>query len=784
MTKQRLIAPPPVPGAMETLGEISERLAVQADFGPDFPEPMDFELAFTELYQSLENADPVERELKLLRFQFDGMLQDVQEGDLLAGRTRYPLVGFSPEPVGVGFYHRPNGIRALLNPDQQRFTWNSGTRDDREKDRTRTACVFSKQKQKQVKAMLEFWDKNASRVKVRARYPKEIARILPSDNWSGEAGEAFPLYRLAGLQFDYKPLLKGGINGLQKDILERSPNPHGVLAQGFISALDLVCHYAGVYADRTARQADAEVSPLRKTQLARMSADLRLLQSGAAPQTFRQAVQLVWLYSVLAQVWNYGRLDDALGTFLSNDLDEGRISEEEAVQLLCSWWRLMAAFNNRNNNRIIVGGRGRANEPQADRFALLAMEATLRTHDYQPQLSLRFYKGQNPALYARALDVIGAGCTFPILYDDDVNIPAVMKAHRISREEAVHWLPFGCGEYTLESRSVSTPNGLINLPMVLDEVLQKAANGAIDASNFEKLFQAYAERVTELMRACAVTQKIQYDVLGEQAPFLLLSILFEDCIARDKGLCQGGIRYLGGTNETYGNITTADAFTAINRLVYKEKKYTLADIARACRENFENDEKLRQDLLAAPKYGNDDDEADSMAVRVHEQVCNATAAQAAPAGLDTYLVVVVNNWGNTILGRFTCASPDGRKAGEPMSNANNPTSGNDRNGTTAFLNSLTKLDPSIHAGAVQNMKFAKSMFTRDRAKTEALLSAYWNKGGQQAMITVVSREDLEAAMREPEKWGHLLVRVGGFSIRFVELPRDVQLDVLRRTLNE
>jgi len=262
------------------------------------------------------------------------------------------------------------------------------------------------------------------------------------------------------------------------------------------------------------------------------------------------------------------------------------------------------------------------------------------------------------------------------------------------------------------------------------------------------------------------------------------SLLMNDCVERDRGLCQGGVRYLGGTNETYGNITTADAFTAIQKLVYQENKYTIADIARACRENFAHDEPLRQALLAAPKYGNDDEAADAMAVRVHEQVCTATSAQAAPAGLDTYLVVIVNNWGNTILGRFTAASPDGRKAGEPMSNANNPTSGYDRNGTTAFLNSLVKLDPALHAGAVQNMKFAKSMFGKDRPKTKALLATYWNKGGQQAMITVVSHEDMESAMREPEKWGHLLVRVGGFSIRFVELPRDVQQDLLRRTLNE
>ncbi|MEI6108271.1 MAG: glycine radical domain-containing protein, partial [Opitutae bacterium] len=119
----------------------------------------------------------------------------------------------------------------------------------------------------------------------------------------------------------------------------------------------------------------------------------------------------------------------------------------------------------------------------------------------------------------------------------------------------------------------------------------------------------------------------------------------------------------------------------------------------------------------------------------------------------------------------------------PMANGNNPTPGADISGATAFLNSLVRLDSSIHAGAVQNMKFTKDWFGPMRPKFDALLRAYFSSGGTQAMITVVSRDDLEAAMREPQKWGHLMVRVGGFSIHFVELPHDAQLDLLARTLH-
>lgn len=146
-------------------------------------------------------------------------------------------------------------------------------------------------------------------------------------------------------------------------------------------------------------------------------------------------------------------------------------------------------------------------------------------------------------------------------------------------------------------------------------------------------------------------------------------------------------------------------------------------------------------------------------------------------------MVIINNWANTLFGWTTAASAEGRLAGQALANGNNPAPGADTRGATAFLNSLAKLDPALHAGSVQNMKFSRDWFGPMRPKFDALLRAWFANGGSQAMISVVSADDLEAAMREPEKWGHLMVRVGGFSIRFVELPRDAQREILQRTLH-
>jgi pyruvate-formate lyase len=259
-------------------------------------------------------------------------------------------------------------------------------------------------------------------------------------------------------------------------------------------------------------------------------------------------------------------------------------------------------------------------------------------------------------------------------------------------------------------------------------------------------------------------------------------MLYDDCLARGKGLFSGGSRYLGGTLETYGNSSAADSLTAIKRLVYDTHTLTPDQLLAALDADFDGHDRVRRLLLEAPKYGNDDAEADAMLVRVHEHVCNHTRDQARRLPLHSYLVVTINNSANALMGRWTAASADGRRACTPMNNGNAPSSGSDRCGITAVLNSIVKPSTHIHAGAVQNMKFSRELFMKNRPELEALLDTYFDNGGAQAMITVVSRGDLEDAMRRPENYRHIFVRVGGFSARFVDLPHDVQMEILQRTL--
>jgi len=761
---------------LQTLNEISIDAAYEAA-RRKLGRPLELELAFTRAYRTCETGDSFVRELKCLEVLFPAIFLPMEPGDLLVGRIRYPLVGFSAEAMGLGYYCRESEIREVM----------------------RLAAMCGEEV-REIEDVLEFWKGENTQAKTRAAYPPAVQKALPSDNWTVESGIAFPLYRMAGTVLDYGKLLRLGIPGLRRELDQRIGDSRqgteelGLLQhlQGAVNILENVCRHC---ANQSELQAAVVTDPAAQEQLQNISQSLAGLPLHP-PATFREALQLFWLYALLSGSWNYGRMDVYMGPFLARDLDAGILGEDEALKLLQSLWQLMNGYSNQYNNRVFIGGMGRDNPAEADRFALLALEASRTLPLNQPQLSLRFYEGQNPELMDRAITGLGEGRTFPLLYNDDVNVPAVAKAFQVSHEEALQYVPFGCGEYVLDHRGVGTPNGLINLMKCLEVTLHGgmdpvtgramgiAAGEAQAFQTFEELWSAYCRQVEYHVAALALQEKIEYEVVGEESPFLMLSLLYDDCLERGRPIFKGGARCLGGTLEAYGNINAGDSLGALKKCVYDERRYTLQEVVAACDANFQGYEALRADLVRAPKFGNDDDEADGMAQRVHNHVCHVAMAQAGKVGLDSYLIVIINNWVNALFGKTTAASPDGRLAGETLANAINPSPGMDRSGITAFLNSLAKLDPNIHAGAVQNMKFAKSLFTRSRAKLEALLAGYFRQGGTQAMVTVVSRGDLESAMREPEKWGHLMVRVGGFSARFIDLPPEAQLDVLHRTLYE
>ena len=717
--------------------------------------------AYTQAHRDSAALDKAERELRCLRTIFPALFRSIEDDDLLAGRLDFLPIGFGSVTSigGVSHYcvfHKLRSFKEQL---------------DSEEDKAR------------VDALYAYWEEHDTK----AIY---CADVLNESTIGRFIDCSYPLMataRLSGMMLNYKKLMAYGLEGLKTLIRSQKPN---TFLNSCVESLTLLQEVIDRQIELV-REAKLHAARSRLQDLELMERDLAVIRT-QKPATFHQALQLFWIYALVAGVINYGRMDDVLGPYL----EDGLITEEEAYRYLKSLWKMIENRRTTVNGRIIVGGEGREHPEEGDTFARICLRVCRDTRYVEPQFTLRFSKNTPADIMDMAYDCIGSGATYPTLYNDDVNIEAVMYGMRVSREIAEQYVPFGCGEFVIQGKSVGTPNTLLNLLKLLNITLNagidpmdgKAKNGPVSIpecsafTTFDELYDTYKELLDYYFDLSVEAQKHSYEVMNQEASFLFTSILMDDCITRGRALLDGGVQILGGTNETYGNINASDALYAIRKLVYEDKVYTLQQLHEAQLADFEGYEQLRRDLLHADKYGNDKPECDALANDLYEFVAKGIRQRGIDAGLGYYLIVISNNQTNTDWGHQTFASLDGRKTGVFMNPANNPQGGAAKSGPTACLNSLSRFQAKYHGGSVQNIKFTPRMFNEDRDKIRILFDTYFKKGGCQLMVTVVDHGVLEDAQKHPEKYPDLIVRVAGYSAVFVNLTRDIQDELLSRML--
>ena len=752
----------------------------------NFHELLDHMEAFTQVYCACKDDPPAIREAKCLDAQFPQIMLNIMPNDLFCGRADiFPL-----------------GMNAQYINSEWGFAMNFDWFDERIADPT-----IPQTDRDRLRALREFWTDRTSTKKFLAEMdPTDKVYLVTGGVADGSVLDLahFPhaataLQRVAGIFLDYHKLLDYGLMGLyhlteqkQREHPEHDPNFYKGIRMALKTIIKTLDWYAG-QADKLAAQEGTDV---RRADLLEMARICRKLETDK-PETFREAIQLVIIYTIIDGAREWGRMDDYLALYYQRDLQSGLIDEEEAIRLLTSFWRLMIVKEQVTDDRVIIGGLGRKYPKEADELALVIMEVSRRVRDIVPQLTLRMHEGMDSRLYAKALECIGEGTTYPMLYQDENIIPGVMRVFGIDYDAALNWMPLGCGEFTIDHGIIVSPNSVLNMA----NVLWGTINGGYDSTGcyrmtpnstsltdyktFNELWDAYCKNVEFLTDVSARNHSRGYEIIAEDLSLNLHNLLYDGCLDKGRGVISGGCVKCGGSDEIYGIVTCSDSLYAIKKCVYEDKTISAEKLLAALKANFAGYEDIRAQLLAVDKFGNDLEEVDDMMKAVHEMVCyKMLAISGKYYGLDCFGMVNINNRDNTTYGRNTGATPDGRLAGDSLSNANNPTAGMDKNGVTAFINSLLKARGDIHFGTVQNMKFSKDTFNGMRQTVIVpLLQSYFGRGGTQAMINVLGREDLENARKTPEKYANLIVRVGGFSARYVELPDDVQLDILNRTLN-
>ena len=734
--------------------------------------PLIVQLDIMERYTAVHKACaalPKEiREVECLKVLYTTLFRKITDQDLIAGRTDFLPIGFGcvTSLGGVGHYCVFKKLRAF----QQQL-------DETER--------------KRVDTLYDYWLDHD----LKTQFNKEV---LTEDTLGMFIDCEYPMIataRLSGMMLDYPKLLDKGIGGLRSDLQEKlKEQPDNNFYKAGIQCLDIFVDCAS-HLQQDAREQMASANMKRQKELERICQALENIKE-KKPGTFHEAMQLFWLFALLAGVINYGRLDDYLGPYLVADLKSGRLTDEEAYRYIHSLWTMIENRRTTVNGRIIVGGKGRKHPKEADVFLHIAMKVAKNCRYVEPQFTLRFDKDTSEEIWDEALDALGAGATYPTLYNDDVNVPAVMYGMRVDEKAAEQYVPFGCTEFVIQGQSTGTPNICINLLKLLtiymndgiDPIDGKRKSGPVplkkleEYQTFEEFYDGYKALLDYYLDLSVKAQYHSYEVMNQHVSFLFTSLLTDDCIARGKALLDGGVRYLGGTNETYGNINTSDSLWVIRDLVFNQKKYTLRQLNDAMLANFNGYEALRKDCLNCDKYGNDLETADTMANDLYEFVAKGVRNRGIAIGMQYFLIVISNNQLNTEWGNRTAASPDGRLSCMYMNPANNPQGGANKSGPTAMLNSLAKFDAKYHGGSVQNIKFSPSMFNENRAVIKSLFKTYFAKGGCHLMVTVVDKGVLEDAVEHPENYPDLIVRVSGFSAVFVDLSPNIQQELLSRVL--
>ena len=729
---------------------------------------------FTRVYKENINEHKSIREAKCLAEQYPALFWDIKEDDVFAGRLGRTFSGYL-----VGIHTQGYGTGPLPGVLQQcGYCFNMDTyrrlRDSA--DETEKAVLDD---------LYEYWKNECSGqlfLDKRAKSPEMEqyrlqARILAEKGMPVGGGFVSPAerndMRFAGQFLNFDKLLQNGICGLEDMLRDKK----GVFYEAGLMALQVLRNSILYYKE------EAE-----KMNLKEMAGALSNIAYNK-PQTLREAIQLMWIYSLMCSASCYSRMDEYLGDFYVNDLKNGILTKQEAEDLIYALFCLIRDTVNESDGRIILAGLGRRNPENADEAALAIIECQRRIHDLVPTTTLRMYKGMDERLFEKTLEVLETGCLYPTLYNDDVYVDGIAELFDVPVEEAYQYTPLGCGEMCLIGMMPASPNGTLYTLKALEHALyngydnvykeQVSIQTGDNFETYEELEKAVKNQLDYGIKIAAYAHKIEVDTVGENISFLLSSMLFDDCIERGKGIFEGGSRYMGGCTEGFGFSNLADSLYAVKKTVYEDKLFTIDELKKMLMANFEGYDKERHMFMNLPKYGNDIDEVDQIVCDLKEFTNLRAKYWGSVVGLDAFVVSNVNPGAYTC-GQVTGATPDGRLAGEYCAVGNSPAVGRDKNGIIAMLNSVSKVSP-VNGGYITNIKLSREMFTKHGDTLRAVLKNFFANGGQQLNVTAVDKADLERALVEPEKYKNLIVRLGGWAARFVELDPKAQKEVMSRT---
>lgn len=600
--------------------------------------------------------------------------------------------------------------------------------------------------------------------------------------------------------------------------LDFKNDPEATKKSEQLKAMSIACDAIVIFAERHAelasQMAKTESDAVRKKELERIATNCMNVPRHA-PRDFWEALQMYWFMHLGTIIelngWdamNPGHLDRYFYPFYARELENGTITRPWAKELLSAFWikfnnhpappkvGVTAAesgtyndFTNINLGGLLPDGSDGVNE-----ISYMMLEVMDEIHLLQPQANIQLSRKTPDRFLKAAMQVVRKGYGYPSIFNADTVIEQMIRAGK-SVVDAREGGTSGCVETGAFGKEAYILTGYLNTP----KILELALNNGIDPisgnkigietgdpatfKTFDDLYAAFEKQLHHIVEIKIKGNQFIERMYAENAPAVFLSVLVDDCIKKGKDYNDGGPRYNTNYIQCVGIGTITDSLSALKKHVFEEKHFQMDEVLKALGGNFEGSEAMRLTFSnKTPRWGNDDDYADSLMKLVFNSLYNEIDGRPNTKG-GCYHIDMLPTTCHIYFGSITGATPDGRVAGAPLSEGISPVQGADRNGPTAVIKSCGKMDHIRTCGTLLNMKFMPKLLDGEDGieKIAKLIRTYFRFDAHHIQFNVVDGKTLRDAQAHPENYRDLIVRVAGYSDYFCDIGKSLQDEIISRT---
>ena len=740
-------------------------------------------LLYTESHRSTEGELTLVRRAKATAYIMDNVEIALREDELIAGnRTVKPRAGIiSPE---MDPYWLLKELDAFSTRPQDRFT------------------ISGEDKQIYRGQLFPYWESRSMKDFINSQMPEEVTAATRTQIFSinqTDKGQGHII-------IDYPRLLNSGLDNLVAELVQLNEQaPDNAFYQAALILLKAAQRHILRYAALAEEMAESCQDDTRKQELVRIAHVSRHI-SGNKPQDFYQACQLFWYMNIILQYesnassLSLGRFDQYMLPFYQHSLSHGE-SPAFLKELLESLWvkcndivllrsassaRYFAGFP--TGYTILLGGLTETGRSAVNVLSFLCLDAYQNVCLPQPNLGVRVNELIDRPFLLKTAETIRMGTGIPQIFNDEVVVPAFLN-RGVSLEDARDYAVVGCVELSIPGKTYGLHDiAMFNLLKVMELTLHENVGNA--AMTYPELVEQIRQKISHYVRLMAQGSNICDIGHRDWAPVPLLSSFIEGCLNSGKDITEGGARYNFSGVQGIGIANLSDSLHALKGMVFDQQRLTFDELLASLKENFASEEgrAIRARLINRfEKYGNDVDEVDLISADLLRYYCKEVEQYRNPRGGQftpgSYTVSA-----HVPLGAVVGATPDGRFAGEQLADGGlSPMLGQDHQGPTAVLKSVSKLDNTLLSnGTLLNVKFTPSTLEGQQGlnKLADFLGAFTRLKLQHIQFNVVNAEQLREAQKRPQDFAGLVVRVAGYSAFFVELSREIQDDIIGRTAHQ